>query len=332
MKSRREITFSETASINLFECLVISGAPATGFLHAASFRDVGALQLSLQLLRDMWTRVNWLYIPKMDLESLHSMECKTAGSHVTDIPLCIAVDTRKLARYYVYLLFRYCVSAMEHGSLGDRSHKSPTLLLTDIPTPWLQTVASTNYPSAPPMFTEIHQEQQQQQQQQHQQQYQQQYHQQHQQQYQQQYQQQHQEQQHQQQHQHQQPSEMTQMNTGQQEQVSFYATHHAPQDRAVQGDRGPQHSHQLHDVADVSQRRMHNQMNNNRQQQQQQQLHRQPQQQPHQPHQQQQQPTSRVLYPQLPYSQQPSMAEKRAQATKRRVMGPFHSSAESEED
>lgn len=154
MKSRRDISFSDTATVNLFECLVISGSPATGYLHAASFRDVSALQMSLQLLRDMWTRVDGLYIPKSDLESLHAMECKTAGSHVTDIPPCIAIDTRKLARYYVYLLFRYCVSSAEHGSHGVRSHATPTLRLTDIPVPWMQTVASTNYPSAPPMFTQ----------------------------------------------------------------------------------------------------------------------------------------------------------------------------------
>lgn len=272
MNSRREISFSATATVNLFECLVISGSPATGYLHAASFRDVGALQMSLQLLRDMWTRVNGLYIPKSDLESLHAMECKTAGSHVTDIPPCIAIDTRKLARYYVYLLFRYCVSAAEHGSLGGRSHKTPTLRLTDIPTPWMQTVASTNYPSAPPMFTQSASDVY-----------------------------------------HQQPSEMTQMNIGQQEQVSVYATHHAPQDRSVQGEGGPQgHSHQLHNVTGVSQRRVLNQTANIRPQ--------------------YNQPTSsHALYPELPYNQ-PCNTEKRPQVTKRRVVGPYRSAAESDED
>lgn len=154
MKSREDISFSNTATVNLFECLVISGSPATGYLHAASFRDVRALQMSLQLLRDMWTRVDGLYIPQSDLESLHAMECKTAGSYATEIPACIATDTRKLARYYVYLLFRYCVSSSEHSSHGVRSHATPMLRLTDIPVPWMQTVAATNYPSAPPMITQ----------------------------------------------------------------------------------------------------------------------------------------------------------------------------------
>lgn len=151
MNSRREITFSGTATANLFECLVMSGSPATGYLHAASFRDVRTLQMGLQLLRDMWTKVDGLYIPKSDLESLHAMEYKSAGSHTPDIPQCIAVDTRKLARYYIYLLFRYCVSAAEHGSAG-RVHKEHTLHLTDIPTSWMQSVTSTNFPSAPPMM------------------------------------------------------------------------------------------------------------------------------------------------------------------------------------
>ncbi|KAL3974020.1 RAP1 GTPase activating protein 2 [Sarotherodon galilaeus] len=151
MNSRREITFSGTATANLFECLVISGSPATGYLHAASFRDVRTLQMGIQLLRDMWTKVDGLYIPKSDLESLHAMEYKRAGSHTPDIPQCIAVDTRKLARYYIYLLFRYCVSAAEHGSAG-RVHKEHTLHLTDIPTSWMQSVTSTNFPSAPTMM------------------------------------------------------------------------------------------------------------------------------------------------------------------------------------
>lgn len=139
MNSHREITFSGTATANLFECLVMSGSPATGYLHAASFRDMRMLQMSLQLLRDMWSRVDGLYIPKSDLETLHAMECKSAGSHTPDIPQCIVVNTRKLARYYIYLLFRYCVSAAEHG-LAGRIHKAHTLHLTNIPVSWMQGV------------------------------------------------------------------------------------------------------------------------------------------------------------------------------------------------
>lgn len=269
MNSRREITFSATATVNLFECLVISGSPATGYLHAASFRDVRTLQMSLPLLREMWTRVDGLYIPKTDLESLHAMECTTAGSHVTDIPPCIAIDTRKMARYYVYLLFRYCVSAAEHSSLGARSQTAPTLRLTDIPTSWMQTVASTNYPSAPPMFTQSSSDVY-----------------------------------HQQQHH---PSEMTQMNIVQQGQTPGYVTHHAPQDG------GPQrYAHQFQNVTGASQRHGLTQPATNRQQ------HDQP-------------TSSHALYPKLPCSQ-PSNTEKRPQVTKRRIMGPYRSAAESDED
>lgn len=166
MNCRRDIVFSDTASTTLFECLIISGTPAMGLLHSASFKDVKSLQMSLGLLRKMWTNADELYIPKTDLESLHSMECKSAGSHTTDIPQSIAVDIRKLSRYYIYLLFRYCISAVEQG-FTNRPVKTCKLLLTDIPTGWLQIGASTNYPSAPPMITHngssVYQQQQQQQ-------------------------------------------------------------------------------------------------------------------------------------------------------------------------
>lgn len=157
MNSRRELRFSSTATVNLFECLVISGSPATGYLHAASFRDVRTLQKSLRLLREMWTRVDGLYVPRTDLESLHAMECNTAGHIGVNLPPLIENDMRKMARYYVYLLFRYCVSAAENSPLETRAQTGPALscTLTDVPLSWMQPVAATNYPSAPPMFTQI---------------------------------------------------------------------------------------------------------------------------------------------------------------------------------
>lgn len=148
-KSRREITFSNTTNVNLFECLVIAGTPAIGFLHPASFRDTGGLQAILCQLRDMWTKVDTLYVPETDLMGLHGMECKSAGSHGINIPQNITGDPKKLTRYYVYLLFHYCVSAMENGS----STKTCSLMLMDIPWNRMHNAAATNYPCAPPVFT-----------------------------------------------------------------------------------------------------------------------------------------------------------------------------------
>lgn len=166
MNARKEVTLSERASVSLFECLIVAGEPATGLLYDTSFRDGGRLQITLQLLRDMWQRAETLYIPRADLESLHHMECKSAGHEDTPIPERIATDTRKLARYYIFLLFRYCVSEAGPSACGSGTgsmcnrfanqwgvlRKTTHLLLSDIPVSWLDNkVCSTNYPSAPPV-------------------------------------------------------------------------------------------------------------------------------------------------------------------------------------
>uniref|UniRef100_A0A8C6P4S7 RING-type domain-containing protein n=1 Tax=Nothobranchius furzeri TaxID=105023 RepID=A0A8C6P4S7_NOTFU len=97
----------------------------------------------------MWTRVDRLFVPKADVESLHSMECNSTGHYNNGIPLAITVDGGKLARYYVYLLFRYCISAAENRGIGGRCSGQRQLPLTDIPAGWLQTVAFSSHSSAP---------------------------------------------------------------------------------------------------------------------------------------------------------------------------------------
>lgn len=161
---RRDIVFSEHASMPLFECLIVAGAPATGLLQDAAFKDRNTLQTTLQVLRDMWQRVDRLYIPRADLESLHCMECISTTSDKIPIPDHIIVDVRKLSRYYVYLLFRYCMSSAgptsyinrgftinQLSSMSQREVKSITVPLVDIPGSWLETKVCTNCPSAPPM-------------------------------------------------------------------------------------------------------------------------------------------------------------------------------------
>ena len=161
---RRDIVFSGHASIPLFECLIVAGAPALGLLQGAAFKDPTTLQTTLQVLRDMWQRVDTLYIPRADLESLHRMECVSTTSDKTPIPGHIIVDVRKLSRYYIYLLFRYCMSSAGAGSynyqgflnnqlsrLSQREVKNITAPLVDIPGNWLETKVCTNCPSAPPI-------------------------------------------------------------------------------------------------------------------------------------------------------------------------------------
>lgn len=107
---RRDIVFSEHASVSLFECLRVAGAPATGLLQDTTFKDGGTLQMTLQLLRDMWHRADTFYIPRPDIESLHRMECNSTMCLETPIPDHILMGARKLSRYYIYLLFRYCMT------------------------------------------------------------------------------------------------------------------------------------------------------------------------------------------------------------------------------
>lgn len=147
--------FSEHASLSLFECLIVAGAPATGLLQD-TFKCESSLQLTLQLLRDMWQRADTLYVPSSDLDCLHAMECSSAACHRAKIPDPIVVDDRKLSRYYIYLLFRYCMSSagpMAHrwsrvSHWEAKKHPAP---LVDIPKSWLETKVCTTYPSAPPV-------------------------------------------------------------------------------------------------------------------------------------------------------------------------------------
>lgn len=160
---RIDVVFSDHASVSLFECLIVAGAPATGLFPDVTVKDGGTVQMTLQLLRDMWQRADVLYIPRADLESLHRMECNSTGCHETPIPDQIALEARKLSRYYVYLLFRYCMSSgglmrYNHQGIAERltlmspwKPKIPRARLFDVPDTWLQTKVCTNYPSAPPI-------------------------------------------------------------------------------------------------------------------------------------------------------------------------------------
>lgn len=155
---RRKIFFSRHASLSLFECLIVAGAPATGLLQDEVFvRQSSVIQKSLELLRDMWRRVDTLYVYPADVESLRQMECESAGFAHSPIPKCISAESSKMARYYVYLLFRYCVSF----TAAERDRFVPKMLcmwdathvrepcLQDIPDAWIST-QETPVPSAPP--------------------------------------------------------------------------------------------------------------------------------------------------------------------------------------
>ena len=159
---RRDIVFSEHTSMPLFECLIVAGAPATGLFQDATFKDPTTLQTTLQVLRDMWQRADMLYIPRADLESLHRMECISTTSNEIPIPDQITVNARKLSRYYIYLLFRYCMSSAgptiynyqgftinQLIGMSQRKVKNITAPLVDIPGSWLESKVCTDYPSAP---------------------------------------------------------------------------------------------------------------------------------------------------------------------------------------
>lgn len=160
---RREIVFSEHASVSLFECLIVAGAPATGLLQDSGLKSGETLQMSLQLLRDMWKRADTLYIPRGDVESLHRMECYSTARSETPIPEPIVSELAKFSRYYIYLLFRYCMTSAgpatynQQGLLSNRlirmalwEPKTNSFPLGDIPRSWLEATVSTNLPSAPP--------------------------------------------------------------------------------------------------------------------------------------------------------------------------------------
>lgn len=150
MAVRREIPFTEIASVQLFEVLIIAGAPATGFFN--TIKDAKGMQKTLVRLRQMWQRSDVLFIPSTDLNALHSMHCKSQGVDACVIPTHIASDHRKLTRYYIFLLFRYCMSAAVRDlsfSVCTTTNRSG-VQLPDVPQSWLDGRASIMYPSAPP--------------------------------------------------------------------------------------------------------------------------------------------------------------------------------------
>lgn len=158
--------FSEHASVVLFECLVVAGAPATGLLQDVPVKGRSGLQTAVRVLRDMWQRADVLHVQREDLESLHRMECNSSGTSETPIPERISTVAGNLSRYYIYLLFRYCVTYAgatkysQRARLVNRSfhmfrweprkHSAP---LVDVPENWLWlgNTPGTSYPSAPPI-------------------------------------------------------------------------------------------------------------------------------------------------------------------------------------
>lgn len=110
------------------------------------------MQKTLTRLRDMWRRSDALFIPATDLNALHSMHCKSQCGGAGVIPTHIASDHRKLARYYIFLLFRYGVSAAAGSSSfsGRATTGRSDAQLPDVPPSWLDGRASLMYPSAPP--------------------------------------------------------------------------------------------------------------------------------------------------------------------------------------
>lgn len=153
MAARREIPFVETASVPLFEILIVAGAPAVGFFN--TIKDAKGMQKTLTRLRQMWQRADALFIPPTDLNALHSMHSKSQGAAAGAIPAHIASDHRKLARYYIFLLFRYCVSAASRDSSFSVYFYAPStnrsdVHLPDVPPSWLDGRVSLMYPSAPP--------------------------------------------------------------------------------------------------------------------------------------------------------------------------------------
>ena len=149
---REDLVLSPDASLELFEILIVAGAPAVGLgLHFG--RDVDK-QSNVNHLRSMWRRVDYSwYVPICDLERLHQMDVRAAKEENPIIPQTIVMDQRKLRRYYIYLLFRYTMTMMltprkwTHTRLCCSSHKYHTL--KDIPSNWFSQTCLGAYPSAP---------------------------------------------------------------------------------------------------------------------------------------------------------------------------------------
>ena len=150
---REDLVLSPDASLELFEILIVAGAPLMGLrLH---FGRDGDKQSILNHLRAMWRRVdNSSYVPQLDLERLHQMDLKAAKEENPIIPQSIIMDQHKMKRYYIYLLFRYTMTKMltpwkcTHARLCCSSHKYHTL--KDIPPSWFSQTCLGSYPSVLP--------------------------------------------------------------------------------------------------------------------------------------------------------------------------------------
>ncbi|KAJ8411162.1 hypothetical protein AAFF_G00171680 [Aldrovandia affinis] len=101
-------------------------------------------------LRDMWDRADRQFVPSEDMNVLQRLECASVGPDHTEVSELIRGDNRKLARYYIYLLFRYCVTHGLQKTQGScKVGKYRYHILNDIPANWLLTAAWSDYPSAP---------------------------------------------------------------------------------------------------------------------------------------------------------------------------------------
>ena len=147
---RDELVLSPDASVELFEILIVAGAPAMGLMLLHIWRDKNE-QSTLDHLRVMWHRVDSCYVHQSDLEWLHKMDLKAANEENLIIPQAIILDQRKLRRYYIYLLFRYCMTVILTSR--KRTHASPASscyhTLKDIPPSWLSQTPLGSYRSAP---------------------------------------------------------------------------------------------------------------------------------------------------------------------------------------
>ena len=152
--TREDLVLSPDASLELFEVLIVAGAPAMGLGLRFGCRE-GDGQANVDHLRAMWRTADCsLHVPRSDLEQLHRMELNAAKEGDPAIPQPIVTDERKLRQYYIYLLFRYTMSKMlisrtcPHGRPRCSCHTHSTL--KDIPPYWVSRARLSAYPSAPP--------------------------------------------------------------------------------------------------------------------------------------------------------------------------------------
>lgn len=121
---RAQLSYSDFASDRMFECLVISDTVERGLYSTVSVRHVKELHEALAQLREMWARLDVLFVCREDMRTLHMLECKYQNHHQYDIPGCIQENSIKYAAYYVYLLFRYSVTSCLAGPCSGSSSSS----------------------------------------------------------------------------------------------------------------------------------------------------------------------------------------------------------------